>query len=130
MRPESEDDRLDEDIRSLLRAARRGDPSPPAFGPMWQRAHRVRTGRARAGAWVPMAASLLALVLVALGWRLVRPAPHGIAVDVDAVLASLANVDTLPLDFLLDVPGSAFVRDLPRFAESLPTYDLTHFSEN
>lgn len=86
----------DDEIRSLLESAHSGDTPPPLAAVLARPAPRRRP-------WWPTVAIVVAASLTAL---LVWPRSR----TPRTVVAYRA-----PLDFLLDVPGTDLLRDVPRF---------------
>jgi len=83
----------DDEIRDLIERAHGGDDPPPMAALL----ARPRTTPRR---WPALAVAVLVAALVVL---LLRPSPRP------------PQVALAPLDFLLDVPGTTLLRDVPRF---------------
>lgn len=84
----------DDEIRALLERAHGADEPPPM-------ARLLARPQPAPRAWPALA--LAAAVAVALAALLLRPSPPR------------PQVALAPLDFLLDVPGTTLLRDVPRF---------------
>jgi len=86
----------DDEMKTLLESAHSGDTPPPFPALLARPAPRRRP-------WWPAVALVVAASLTALlVWPRQRP-------------PRVAAAYTAPLDFLLDVPGTDLLRDVPRF---------------